>query len=445
MDLTLRAERLTGALRLPPSKSLSHRALITAALADGTSVIRGVLDSDDLEATRAALAALGGRIEPVRDGDEVPGASDWRVTGPERADPRSGATVAPVASALADCIESGSTLRFLLPLATVLSRETRFLGRGRLGTRPLDTFESLFTGQGLTWGRADDGASGALDLTVTGRLRPGDYELPGDISSQFVSGLLMTLPLLAGDSTVRLTTDLQSVGYVDLTLDALAQAGMPVEQTDARTWAVRGGRRAEPGDRTVEGDWSQAAFLLVANALGGDVALQNLNHESRQGDRIAVDVLTRMGATGGGTAHHGGPLSGTVIDASDCPDVIPVLTVAAALAHGRTEIRDAARLRIKESDRLEATATELNALGARIEEHEDALIVDGLGTADALGTFPGGADVDARADHRMAMMLGIAATRSGAPVRLTGAESVNKSWPRFWDDYRALGGVAEQA
>lgn len=390
MNVTITPGLLRGAITPPPSKSQAHRLLIAAALADGESRIEHLADSQDIQATRRCMAAL------KAPGEDLPGL---------------------------DCGESGSTLRFLIPVALALRGGGRFTGRGRLMARPQKPYFDLFDEKGIAY-RQEDGV-----LTVQGRLTPGTFALPGDVSSQFVTGLLYALPLLEGDSRITLTTPLESRGYVDMTLEALERFGIRAECPDGRTLRVPGGQTYRPCRAAVESDYSQAAFYYAANGLGGQVEILGLNPRSAQGDRCIVPY--HMQLCGPGEAE---------LDVSQCPDLVPPLAAHAALRQGITRIVNAARLRIKESDRLTAVTQVLTALGADVVEGADRLTITGQPEG-----LAGGVTVDSHNDHRIAMMAAIAATRCAAPVTIIGAECVAKSYPDFWEDYERLGGQIQRS
>ena len=386
MNLTITPGRLAGTVTPPPSKSQAHRCLIAAALAGGGSEVRNLADSQDIEATRRCLSEL-----------------------------KTNSSALPHF----DCGESGSTLRFLIPLALALRGGGVFTGHGRLMERPQKPYFDLFDEKGIRYEQRDG------VLTLTGALTPGTYRLPGSVSSQFVTGLLYALPLLEGDSEIVLTSPLESRGYVDMTLETLEAFGIRVER-DGEGFRIPGGQAYRPSVVTVESDWSQAAFWYAARNLGSRIEIQNMNPRSAQGDRIAAHwaaVLAESGEVEAG-------LSG-------CPDLAPPLAVMAAVREGTARLTGAARLRLKESDRLATITAALTALGASVEEHPDSLTIRGV-------PWLAGGTADCCNDHRIAMMAAIAATRCQAPVTLLGAECVAKSYPAFWEDYRSLGGIIHE-
>lgn len=419
---------LAGEVCVPSSKSMGHREIICAALAEGTSVIDNISLSADIKATCHALRALGTEINPVA--SSYPGRTAFRVEGSRLK----------VASAKIDCGESGSTLRFMIPLAALCSETVEFSGRGKLVSRPLNVYYDIFDRQGIAYETADEGQ---LPLKVTGPLMPGSFELPGNVSSQFVSGLLFALPLLEGDSVITIKSPLESKSYVALTLSCLAKYGIAIEHEDYRVYRIRGGQKYHSKNSVVEGDYSQAAFWLVAGAIGATVACKGLDADSLQGDKAIIDIIQAMGGkivADGKTmsiVSSPAPTNGTIIDASDCPDIIPVLTVLAAVSEGTTKIVNAGRLRIKECDRLQAMATELNKLGADVTELSEGLIIRGK-------TMLEGGEAECWNDHRIAMSLAIASIKCRSKVILHGAECVNKSYPQFWEDFAALGGRIER-
>ena len=404
MNVTITPTLLHGAVVPPPSKSQAHRLLLAAALAHGASTLSNVAFSQDIQATVRCLEALGADVRREGDCLSVTGLSGKTASGGEL--PR------------LDCGESGSTLRFLIPVALAVRGGGVFTGRGRLMERPQEPYFAIFREKGVSYGQKGD------TLTVSGRLAPGVYTLPGNVSSQFITGLLYALPLLPGDSEIRLTTPLESRGYVDMTMDALKEFGVAVKYDGERIFRVPGNQTGHPAAMTVEADWSNAAFWYGAKFLGCPVEIGGLDQASVQGDRAIAGFYDQLQGTGS-----------LDLDVSQCPDLVPPLAAMAALRSGETtRIVNAGRLRIKESDRL-ATVTEvLNALGAQVEEYEDHLVIHGK------EKLAGGVTVSGHNDHRIAMMAAIAAIRCEAPVTITGAECVKKSYPRFWEDYRRLGG-----
>ena len=386
MDIRIIPQKLRGAVTPPASKSMAHRAVLAMALAGGTGTLSNLSDSQDIQATKRCVAAL-------------------KAPRPEGEPP------------FLDCGESGSTLRFLIPIALAVAGGGVFTGHGRLMERPQQPYFDIFDEKGIFYGQTDG------VLTVRGTLTPGVYRLPGNVSSQFVTGLLYALPLLPGDSTIEITTPLESGGYVDMTLDMLEKFGISVQNKNYAVFHIPGNQVYQGRDITVEGDWSQAGFWYAANFLDNQVAIQGLNADSTQGDRVVASLYWKLAKPGD-----------TDIDVSGCPDLLPPLAVMAAVRSGTTRFVNAARLRIKESDRLATTAALLNALGGHAEEGPDSLTVRGV------PAFSGGT-VDGANDHRIVMAAAIAATRSSAPVTILGAEAVRKSYPSFWENYKQLGGV----
>ena len=422
--------KLKGTVIAPSSKSMGHREIICAGLAEGTSIVDNISMSKDIEATCRCLRALGVTIEDVP--SKFVGRSALKVTGTGKLR---------AAEAGADCGESGSTLRFFIPLGALLGEAFTFTGHGKLVSRPLNAYYDIFEKQGLKYQTAEEGH---LPLTVNGRLQAGLYQLPGNVSSQYVSGLLFALPLLGNDSVIEITSELESSAYVDMTLSCLKKYGIEIVNEDNahRRYLVRGGQKYQVMDSNVEGDWSQAAFWTVGGSLGETVICSGVDYTSLQGDKAVVPIMEGMAANikvqGNDVVTDGGNTKATVIDAANCPDIIPVLTVLAAVSEGTTEIINAGRLRIKECDRLAAITQELNKLGADITELPEGLIIKGKPEG-----LQGGAEVDAWNDHRIAMSLAIAAQKCTEPFTLTGASSVQKSYPEFWQDYKLVGGKIE--
>lgn len=407
--------RLCGSVTVPPSKSAAHRAILCAALARGESRLYNVADSEDMRATLGAIQAFGVQVRREENVLMIDSSGKF------------------LDEAEIDCGESGSTLRFLIPILAALGVDSKLTGRGRLPERPLGTFLDCLPPHGaiLT-------SEGGLPLTIGGGLNPGVYSLPGNISSQFITGLLLALPLLPGDSEIRLTTELESAGYIDLTLSVLSDFGIIIERA-TNGWRIPGWQHYTPRDYTIEGDWSQAAFFLAAGALGGDLSICGLRKDSAQGDRECAELFERFGAKiawqGDVLTVSGAPLSGIDINAAQIPDLVPMLAATAALAKGKTTITGAARLRIKESDRLTAMTEGLTTLGATVTQRPDGLVIEGTNSLSS-GLVQG------YNDHRIVMALAIAGLCGTGSIEITDPLSVNKSYPGFFEEYNRLGGKA---
>jgi 3-phosphoshikimate 1-carboxyvinyltransferase len=421
LDVKISPYKLNGVVRAIPSKSQAHRALICAALADKPTSVECSGDSDDIAATAECLSALGAKIE--------------RESGVYNVHPLKRGTND---IAALDCGESGSTFRFMLPIVGALGRKASFILKGRLPERPLSPLYEELVRHG-----AELSPQGTVPFYAGGRLAPGHYSLDAGVSSQFISGLLFALPLLDGDSELQLTGQAESFPYIELTLAMLEIFGIRTEFKDNVFFISGRQTYRSPGKAHVEGDWSNAAFWLSAGAIGpGSITCTGLNLQSRQGDRAILDILAKFGArievieNDSRVTVSGGRLRGIEIDAKDIPDLVPVLSIVAAVSEGKTVIRNAARLRTKESDRLAAVSDILRALGADADETEDGLVIDGP------AAFKGG-QVSSRGDHRIAMSAAIAATVCAGPVVIQGAQAVNKSYPGFFDDLRLLGPLVE--
>jgi len=395
MDLTIKPGKLRGSVSIIPSKSQAHRILICAAFADKPTCVVCSDTNQDIEATARCLNALGARITRTADGYQVVPVGVL----PE--------------SATIDCGESGSTLRFMLPVVCALGIETTILMSGRLPYRPLSPMWEELERMGCKLTRPTE-----TTIHTEGKLFAGTYTIAGNISSQYISGLLMALPLLGGDSRICITGKLESKPYVEITQKVLRQFGVSTDD-----FCLEGSYPYHsPGTVTVEGDWSNGAFFLVARELGHDVEILNLDPASAQGDRAVAEILLQ-------------DLACPTISAADIPDLIPILSVCFALKGGAV-FTDIARLRLKESDRVQAIGNLLAALGISSRTDHDTLTVYG-------GRFLGGV-VDACNDHRIAMSAAIAATVADGPVTILGAECVAKSYPKFWDEFKRLGGSYEQ-
>lgn len=413
MNLCITPAHLGGELAAIPSKSDAHRVLILAALSNGTTRVEINRLSDDIQTTIDCLLALGAEILRTPDALIIHGISVLNEH-PEL-----------------NCRESGSTLRFLLPVAAVRGANARFIGSGRLPERPIGALMEAMRQHGVRF------SADQLPFSLEGTLSGGTYELPGNVSSQYLTGLLLALPLAGQNSSIRLTTKLESAAYVEMTLRSLRSFGAVIDEQNG-TYRIPGSQGyRSPGIVSVEGDWSNAAFFLAAGALGGRVRLTGLSSESPQGDKAIVAALEAFGAqvtqNNGTVEVSARPLHGCELDVSETPDLLPILAVLAANAEGETRLVNAARLRYKESDRLSATANLVNALGGTARELQDGLIVTGGGLT--------GGTVDGCRDHRIVMAAAIASVACCEPVTILGADAVNKSYPEFFEDFARLGGT----
>ena len=405
----------TGRVRIPASKSQAHRLLICAALGEEKTEVVCDGISADIAATAKCLSALGADIEQTEMGFFV-------------------SPIQKVPEGRCDlyCGESGSTLRFLLPIVGALGAQAAFHREGRLPRRPLAPLDGVLTAHGMTL--TEDGDL----LLCSGRLEAGNYEIAGNVSSQYISGLLMALPRLTGESTLTVTGALESAAYVAMTEDALRLSKIEFLKNGS-TYTILGGQKFRlPARTVVEGDWSNTAFFLCMGALSKEgVTVEGLNLQSSQGDRGVLDVLRAFGAEvsehGGAVTVKSGKLRGVTIDASPIPDLIPVLSVVASVAEGETRVENAYRLRLKESDRLKSTANLLRALGGQVEEKEDGLVITGVPALH-------GGEVETQNDHRLAMSAATAACAATGEITVDNDGCVAKSYPRFWDDFGSLKG-----
>lgn len=412
-------QQLKGEIMIPPSKSLSHRAIIASGLSDGGK-IENLIQSQDIIATTQCMSQLGAQYKKENDDYIVKGAT-YPLTCSET---------------VFDCHESGSTLRFMIPIAMMSGEDISFEGCGKLTTRPLDPFFDIFKQQDIAYDY-----KGALPLKVKDSIRPDTFNIPGDISSQFITGLMYTLPLLDGDSEINITSNLESKGYLDLTMDVLRDFGITIENDDYKKFRIPGNQRYIGRNYRVEGDYSQVAFWIVAGLIGGQITCLDMNADSSQGDKEVVEIVQRMAGDiiveKDRMMIEKSETKPTVIDASQCPDIIPVLTVLAAVTPGQTEIINAKRLRIKECDRLHAIATELNKLGADVTELEEGLIINGKTTLK-------GGQVKGWNDHRIVMSLAVASLVCEDDVYIEGCEAINKSYPHFFEHFKSLGGTFDE-
>lgn len=405
-----------GTVNVPPSKSDVHRAIICAAMANGVSRISPVALSNDIKATIGCIKALGADAVLENNVLTVDGTNMYKNK-----------------TALLDCGESGSTLRFFIPIAAVGNVNATFVGKGKLPQRPIGIFTEALPKAGTTCK-----TEGGLPLEIKGQLKSGIFEIPGNVSSQFITGLLLALPILEGDSEIVLTSPLESVGYIAMTIRTMKQFGVNIDTTE-NGWHIEGGQTYKSCNYTTDGDWSQAAFFMVLGAIGGKVTVKGVAKDSTQGDKKCAEILARFGANvtqlDNEVTVEKGELKAITIDASQIPDLVPVLSVCAAFAEGTTKIINAERLRIKECDRLKATAELLNNLGGKVKELSDGLEITGVSSLK-------GGNVNGYNDHRIVMSAAVCAARSDEDITATFAMSINKSYPDFYIDYNSIGGKA---
>lgn len=405
-----------GSVTAPPSKSDVHRAIICAALSKGVSTISPVVLSNDIKATIGGIEALGAKTHIENNILTVDGTQFLLNK-----------------TATLDCRESGSTLRFFIPVAAVGGVNATFIGGGRLPQRPIGIFTDLLPNFGVNCQ-----TEGGLPLKISGTLQSGIFKIPGNVSSQFITGLLFALPLLENDSDIELTSPIESVGYIDMTIYTMLKFGVKVEKTDLG-WHIKGNQSYKPCCYTTDGDWSQAAFFMVSGAISGSITVNGVNRDSAQGDRKIAEIISQFGAevfqTDTSVTVKSGKMHAITIDASQIPDLVPVLAVCATFADGTTKIINAQRLRIKESDRLKTTANLINNLGGNVIELSDGLEITGVKNLS-------GGSADGCNDHRIVMSAAVCAVGLNGEIECSDALSINKSYPEFFNDYNSIGGRA---
>ncbi len=404
MDIKITPQKLKGTVSIPSSKSMTHRMLICAALAHGQSEISNISFSKDIYATIDALKALGASISVNGNTVTVSGVSEKSV-------------IADI-----DCCESGSTLRFLIPISCALGTTATYYGQGRLPERPITPYIRELSKKGITFEY-----NNTMPFVAQGQLSAGRFELEGNISSQFITGLMFALPLLDGDSEIVMLSPLESKPYADMTVKCLENFGVKIIETE-NGYFVKGNQSYQPQNMPVEGDYSQAAFFFVANMLGNDIDILNLDSNSYQGDKKIVEIIDNL-------CYNDKCPMGFNVNATDIPDLVPILGVLGTHCQGNSVINGAQRLKIKESDRLKTTSDAINNLGGHVEVTDD-----GLNIYHAILT---GGTVDSCGDHRIAMSAAIAATVCCKPVIIKNADSVEKSYPDFFKDYEKLGGKTD--
>ncbi len=413
--------KLFGKVNVPPSKSYGHRAILAAALASGTSVLSNLGDSEDIQTTLDLANNIGAEIEVDEEGNHL-------ITGV------SGNVNLQVKGLNAN--ESASSLRFIIPIVLTTENNVTFRAKGKLRKRPLEPYFNIFDQCQISYNQKE------FPFTVEGVLKPGEFNLEGDISSQFLTGLLFALPLLDGKSIIKLDTKLESKQYIDLTLDVLKMAGIKVTNNKYREFIINGNQNFKAFNYTVEGDFSQAAFFIVAGIMGGNrIELNNLNLKSLQGDRKIIDIVTEMGAKlkveDDTLVVLPSSTRAIPIDMSDIPDLGPILAVLGTYSYGKMRLYNAKRLRLKESDRISCIIKEFKKFGITIDELEDEMIIHHYKYPHYNG------DVTSHKDHRIAMALGILMSYATGTITMKYANSVSKSYPDFWEVYRTLNGKVE--
>lgn len=418
MNAQILPGRPAGTAAVPPSKSAANRTVLCAGLASGTSRIENIDFSADIRAMLDAVKQLGAKVTEEEHALTIRGCGGNFAT-----------VTHPVY-----CNESGTALRFLIPVFSLTAQRVRFQGAGRLFQRPQYVYQGIFGGQGVRFEQKEN------EILVFGQLRGGEFTLPGDVSSQFISGLLFAAPLMTGDSVIRVKPPFESRSYVDMTLDAMRKFGVKARVATARdgtvSYFVAGDQGYAAADVAIEADYSQAAFPAVLGTLVGEITLTGLAAESRQGDRVILDILKACGGRfksgGGSCTFQRSLLRAARIDLADCPDLGPILMVLGCFCSGATVIDNARRLRLKESDRIAAMEEELRKFGAVIESDENTVTI--TGTALHAPETP----LCGHNDHRVVMSLAVAALAAGVPAVITGAQAVRKSWPGFFDMLQTL-------
>lgn len=420
MRVKIHPSKIHGKLRIPSSKSMAHRALICASLAEGTSTLSGIDASKDIEATIACMESLGAKIITSQDQIQVTG-TNLKSQGKE---------------ILCPCNESGSTMRFLIPVASLTNDPVTFTGQGRLLERPMEIYARLFHNQGLAFVQDSKG------IRIQGALKPGDITIEGNISSQFISGLLFALPLLSKESTITVLKPYESRSYVELTLEMLQNFGIRIEKIHQTKYHIPENQTYQAQTLSVEGDYSQAAFFSVLATLQGKLMLTNLKQDSHQGDKSILDLLNKAGAKltiqqdSIQIEHH--ELHAQTIDLADCPDLGPILCVLASFCPGTTHFIHAGRLRIKESDRVQAMETELKKWGVAIQTTEDTITIHGKQKYDCQNVV-----IDGHNDHRIVMAMTIFGLCAQTACIIEGAQAITKSYPTFFEDIEKIHGKVE--
>jgi len=413
-SMTFSKSNLKGEIDAPSSKSYTHRAIIAASLARGKSKITNITYSDDIYATINAVKAMGAKVETHDNYCYVEGVKKVKKI-----------------ADIVHCNESGSTLRFMIPIFSLSNKKFSITGTPSLMRRPLTIYEDIFSEENMQFTLQKN------IIEIKGSLQPKTYKIDGTISSQFLTGLMYALPLLEGDSTIKIVNHLESKSYLNITIDLLEEFGIIIKEIDDG-YFIKGNQSYHAKDYAVEGDYSQAAFFLVGGQMNGAIIINNLEHDSPQGDKVIIDIIKDMKGrviySEDGLISEKTKTIGTIIDISDCPDLGPILSLLASVSKGVTKIVNIERLRLKESDRVQSTVQTLKKLGVDIEVSGNEIIIQGS------TKLLGGVTLDSHNDHRIAMMVAIASLVSTNPITLTNPYAINKSYPNFYKDYQKLGG-----
>ena len=407
----IKADKLVGELSPPPSKSVLHRYIIASSLAKGISKIENISFSEDIIATIEAMKKLGAKIEQKDNYLLIDGSDTFKNLNE---------------NIEIDCNESGSTLRFLFPLSIVEENKVLFKGRGKLFKRPMTPYFENFEKYKIKHSYINEN-----EILLEGKLKAGIYEIDGNISSQFITGLLFSLPLLEGESKIIINGKLESSNYIDISLDCLSKFGIKIINNSYQEFIIEGNQSYRVGNYRTEADYSQAAFFLVANAIGSKIKINDLSENSLQGDKKIIDFISEIDKWSSKDT--------LILDGSETPDIIPILSLKAAVSGKKIEIVNIERLRIKESDRLKATVEELSKLNFDLIEKKDSILINSREDLKA-NKNEKIVSLSAHSDHRIAMMIAIATTCYDGEILLDNLDCVKKSYPNFWEVFLSLGG-----
>ena len=408
----IKADKLAGEVSPPPSKSILHRYIIASSLAKGISKIENISFSDDIIATIEAMKKLGAKIEKKDNYLLINGSKTF-----DKEYLNNNSEI--------DCNESGSTLRFLFSLSIIKENRVLFKGKGKLFKRPLSPYFENFDKYQIKYSYVNEN-----EILLDGVLKSGKYQIDGNISSQFITGLLFSLPLLNGNSKIRIKGKLESSSYIDITLDCLSKFGVKIINNSYQEFIIEGNQTYKSGNYKVEADYSQVAFFLVANSIGSNIKINGLNTNSLQGDKKIVDFISQI--------NNWNKEEKLILDGSETPDIIPILSLKACTSKKEIEIVNIARLRIKESDRLSATVQELSKLGFDLLEKEDSILINSRKDFNKINSSP--VYLSSHSDHRIAMTIAIASTCYEDEIILGNLDCVKKSYPNFWEVFLSLGG-----